>query len=164
MERDTRLPPGLRLQPVEAALSTPLSPGRSSGNSLSAQRRTVQASPRSTIWAPEDRAASEVSASRGHSERSQPRPDSAARHCPPRPQSLQTLGPWKDTARPFSPGRGGDFLRLRCCSRLVAQSCPTLCDPVDCSPPGSSIHGILQRRILEWVAISSSRGTSQSTD
>ena len=36
----------------------------------------------------------------------------------------------------------------------VAQSSPTLCDPVDCSPPGSSIHGILQARILEWVAIS----------
>ena len=37
---------------------------------------------------------------------------------------------------------------------LVAQSCPTLCDPVDCSPPGSSVHEILQVRILEWVAIS----------
>ena len=36
----------------------------------------------------------------------------------------------------------------------VTQSCPTLCDPVDCSPRGSSIHGILQARILEWVAIS----------
>ena len=36
----------------------------------------------------------------------------------------------------------------------VAQSCLTLCDPVDCSPPGSSVHGILQARILEWVAIS----------
>ena len=36
----------------------------------------------------------------------------------------------------------------------VTQSCPTLCDPVDCSPPGSSVHGILQTRILEWVAIS----------
>ena len=36
----------------------------------------------------------------------------------------------------------------------VAQSCPTLCDPVDCSPPGSSVHGILQARVLEWVAIS----------
>ena len=34
----------------------------------------------------------------------------------------------------------------------VAQSCPTFCDPVDCSPPGSSVHGILQARILEWVA------------
>ena len=37
---------------------------------------------------------------------------------------------------------------------LVTQSCPTLCDPMDCSPPGSSVHGILQARILERVAIS----------
>ena len=36
----------------------------------------------------------------------------------------------------------------------VTQSCPTLCNPLDCSPPGSSVHGILQARILEWVAIS----------
>ena len=43
----------------------------------------------------------------------------------------------------------------------VAQSCPTVCDPVDYSPPGSSIHGILQARILEWVAISFSRGSSR---
>jgi len=35
----------------------------------------------------------------------------------------------------------------------VAQSCPTLCKPVDCSLPGSSVHGILQARILEWIAI-----------
>ena len=41
----------------------------------------------------------------------------------------------------------------------VAQSCPTLCDPMDCSPPGSSVHGILQARILEWIAISFSRGS-----
>ena len=34
----------------------------------------------------------------------------------------------------------------------VAQSCPTLCDPMDCSPPGSSVHGIFQARVLEWVA------------
>ena len=38
------------------------------------------------------------------------------------------------------------------------QSCLTLCDPVDCSPPGSSVHGILQARILEWVDMPSSRG------
>ena len=38
---------------------------------------------------------------------------------------------------------------------LIAQSCPTLCDPMGYSPPGSSVHGILQARILEWVAISS---------
>ena len=35
----------------------------------------------------------------------------------------------------------------------VIQSCPTLCDPVDCSPPGSSVHGIFQARVLEWGAI-----------
>ena len=46
----------------------------------------------------------------------------------------------------------------------VAQSCLTLCDPVDCSPPGSSVHRILQARILEWVAISFSRGPSQPRD
>ena len=40
------------------------------------------------------------------------------------------------------------------------QSCLTLCDPMDCSPPGSSVHGILQARILEWVAMPSSRGKS----
>ena len=39
----------------------------------------------------------------------------------------------------------------------VAQSCPTLCYPVYCSPPGSSVHGIFQARIMEWVAISFSR-------
>ena len=42
----------------------------------------------------------------------------------------------------------------------VAQSCLTLCDPMDFSPPGSSAHGILQARILEWVAVSISRGSS----
>ena len=46
----------------------------------------------------------------------------------------------------------------------VAQSCLTLCDPVDCSLPGSSIHGILQARILEWVTISFSRGSSRPRD
>ena len=39
----------------------------------------------------------------------------------------------------------------------VAQSCPALCSPVDCSPPGSSLHGVFQARVLDWVAISSSR-------
>ena len=39
----------------------------------------------------------------------------------------------------------------------VAQSCPTLCNPKDCSLPGSSVHGIFQARVLEWVAISFSR-------
>ena len=43
---------------------------------------------------------------------------------------------------------------------LVAQSCTTLCNPMDCSLPGSSVHGILLGRILEWVAISSSKVSS----
>ena len=46
----------------------------------------------------------------------------------------------------------------------VAQSSPTLCDPMDCSLPGFSIHGILQARILEWVTISFSRGSSRPGD
>ena len=45
---------------------------------------------------------------------------------------------------------------------LVAQSCLTLCGPLDCSPPGSSAHGISQTRILEWIVISFSRGSSQT--
>ena len=44
---------------------------------------------------------------------------------------------------------------------LVTQWCPTLCDPIDCSLPSSSIHGIFQARILEWVSISFFRGSSQ---
>ena len=46
----------------------------------------------------------------------------------------------------------------------VAQSCPTLCVPMDCSPPGSSVHGILQARILEWVAISFSKKNCTKKD
>ena len=46
----------------------------------------------------------------------------------------------------------------------VAQSCPTLCDPMDCNLPGSSVHGIFQARILEWVAISFSRRSSWPRD
>ena len=40
------------------------------------------------------------------------------------------------------------------------QSCPALCDPMDCSPPNSSIHGIFQARVLEWAFISFSKGSS----
>ena len=49
------------------------------------------------------------------------------------------------------------------CAKLL-QSCPTLCDPVDCSPSGFSVHGILQTRILEWVAMPSFKGSSQPRD
>ena len=46
----------------------------------------------------------------------------------------------------------------------VAQSCPTLCDPMGCSLPGSSVHRIFQATVLEWIAISFSRGSSQPRD
>ena len=46
----------------------------------------------------------------------------------------------------------------------VAQSCLTLCDPLDCSLPGSSVHGIFQEIVLEWIAISFSRGSSEPRD
>ena len=54
--------------------------------------------------------------------------------------------------------RGGDR-----CAKLL-QSCPTLCNPMDCSPPGSSVQGTFQARVLEWVAISFSRGSSSPKD
>ena len=46
----------------------------------------------------------------------------------------------------------------------AAQLCPTVCDPKDCSPPGSSVYGILQTRVLEWVAMPFSRASSQCKD
>ena len=58
-------------------------------------------------------------------------------------------------------------MKIRVCVRgrtLVTQSCLTLCDPMDCGLLGSSIHAILQARILEWVAISFSRGSSPLRD
>ena len=51
-----------------------------------------------------------------------------------------------------------------CVCAKSLQSCPTLCDPVDCSLPDSSVHRILQAKILEWVAISFSRGSSKPRD
>ena len=55
-------------------------------------------------------------------------------------------------------------VRVCVCVCVCAQLCPTLCNPMDCSLPGSSVHGISQARILEWVAISSSRGSSWPRD
>ena len=57
--------------------------------------------------------------------------------------------------------RCSPFVLLYICVFVCAQSCLTLCDPMDCSPPGSSAHGIFQARILEWVAIFFFRGSSQ---
>ena len=75
-------------------------------------------------------------------------------------------GPWKEWQPPCDSGllqqeeNGGH----RSVCVLVTQSCLTLCDTMDCSPPDSSVHGILQARILEWVAIPFSRGSSQPRD
>ena len=54
-----------------------------------------------------------------------------------------------------------DDVKMSC---MHAQSLQTLCDPVDCSPPGSSVHGILQTRVLEWITMPSSRGSFQPRD
>ena len=53
---------------------------------------------------------------------------------------------------------------LRVVMYLVAQLCPTLCNPMDCSPPGSSVHRLSKKKILEWVAIPFSRGSSWLRD
>ena len=73
---------------------------------------------------------------------------------PHRRQPTRLLCPWD------SPGKNtgvGCHFPLQCMKvkseSEVAQLCPTLLDPMDCSPPGSSVHGIFQARILEWVAI-----------
>ena len=74
-------------------------------------------------------------------------------------QSLNARSPLdEDTA---IPNKGS---KSSCVCVLVAQLCPTLSKPMDCSPPGSSDHGILQVRVLEWVAIPFSRGSSQLRD
>ena len=58
---------------------------------------------------------------------------------------------------PESPRKVVDVFWLEKVKVLVTEACPTLCHPMDCSPPGSSVHGIFEPRILEYVAISSSR-------
>ena len=55
------------------------------------------------------------------------------------------------------------ILHARVCAKSI-ESCPPLYNPMDCSPPGSSVQGMLQARTLEWVAMPSSRGSSQSRD
>ena len=55
-------------------------------------------------------------------------------------------------------------LSSQCMPPKSLHLCPTLCDPIDCILPGSSVHGILQARILEWVAMPSSKGSSQPRD
>ena len=71
---------------------------------------------------------------------------------------VKTLTPW---LHPRSPEAELSGVKEKV---KVAQSCPALCNPMDCSPPGSSVHRILQARILEWVAVPFSRGSSQPKD
>ena len=60
---------------------------------------------------------------------------------------------------------GVDWIQLRACSCLLSlQSCPALCDPMDCTPPGSSVRGILQVTVLDWAAVGSSRAPSPHRD
>ena len=90
---------------------------------------------------------------------------SCLHHCPitlPRPQTSPLS--WCVVVTPFML-----FIVLwnKCVSLITSlraqslESCPTICNPTDCSPPGSCVHGILQAKILEHVAISFSRGSSQ---
>ena len=73
--------------------------------------------------------------------------------------SLLYLQHWQAGSLPLAPpGKPPNhklWQSIILCAQLLL--CPTLCNPMDCSPPGSSIHGILQARILEWVAVPSSR-------
>ena len=71
---------------------------------------------------------------------------------------------WRNLWKSLAWGKGLEYIPDGECEGEATQSCPTLCDPVDCSLPGSSIQGILQARILEWVAISFSRGSSRPRD
>ena len=77
---------------------------------------------------------------------------------PHRWQSTRLCRPWDSPGK--NPGVGCHFL-LQCVKvkseSEVAQTCPTLSDPTDCSPPGSSVHGIFQARVLEWGAIAFSK-------
>ena len=74
----------------------------------------------------------------------------------PKADSAVCREEWKKMESEVCRGNG------RYCS--VTQYCPTLCGPKDCGPPGSSVHEISQERIVEWVAISYSRGSSQPRD
>ena len=82
---------------------------------------------------------------------------------PHRRQPTRLQHPWESPGK--STGVGCDFLlqhRKVESESEVAQSCPTLHDPMDCRPPGSSIHGIFQARVLEWVAIAFSDKCQQT--
>ena len=81
---------------------------------------------------------------------------------PHRWQPTRLPSPWDSPGK--NTGMGCHFLLQRMTVKSqseVAQSCPTLSDPMDCSPPGSSLHGIFQTRVLEWGATAFSKSTLQ---
>ena len=81
------------------------------------------------------------------------------------PDNVKKESKYSRDCSPVKKEKPAIFTKAFLSSYLQApQSCPTLCDPVDCSPPGSSVRGILQARTLEWVAIPFSRGSSQPRD
>ena len=84
-------------------------------------------------------------------------------HCPSPPtQNIYILNPHSQCFRMWLHLEVGSL--KRCVRAKSLHSCPTLCDPMDCSLPGSSVHGIFQARLLEWVAVSFSRGSSWPRD
>ena len=74
------------------------------------------------------------------------------------PSWLGNALPWAIQRKPHEVGIALGLKYEHACS--VDQLCPTLCDPMDCSPPGSCVHEIFVARILDWVAVSFSRGSS----
>ena len=76
----------------------------------------------------------------------------------------QSLSHWTIRQIPSFSDFFSSWWHYACMCAKSLQSCLTLWDPMDCSPPDSSVHGVLQARILEWVAIPSSRGSSQPRD
>ena len=81
----------------------------------------------------------------------------------PYPPPGDLLDPRIESTSPVSPALAGGFFTSAAATKSL-QSCPTLCNPIDGSPPGSPVPGILQARTLEWVAISFSRASSQAWD
>ena len=84
--------------------------------------------------------------------------------------ALPAQGQWQDNETIYWSNHSDEMQLTSVCpsgwkwKNEVAQLCPTLCDPKNCSPPGSSVHRIFQARVLEWVAISFSRASSQPRD
>ena len=78
--------------------------------------------------------------------------------CPPYPQKGFYISREMQICLPYCLLLSPDILLIQLSESEVTESCLTLCNPMNCSLPGSSIHGIFQARVLEWVAISFSRG------